>query len=365
MTRFLRILPLLAVLGALLAAPASAYKVDRTPPPAAFVGVAYSFTFGAEGGTAPHTFKVDSGALPPGLSLSDEGAVSGTPTSAGTWPFYIQATDSFGLKSEVLFSITVKPKLIVSTGSLPDATVGVPYSYSLATSGGSSNAWKVSSGSLPAGITLSAAGVLQGTPGSLGASTFVVSATSGTQTDTKQLTLTVRAPLAVSTAAMPPAIVGQPFTTQFAASGGTGGYAYKLTSGSLPPGLVLDGGTGILDGTPRTAGAFTAVLAVTAAGGGAAQASVTISVRRQVAITTASLPVGKVGARYVGSIRVVGGIAPVTLSSSSQFPPGVQLNAETGKLAGRPTRRGAYRIVLTANDAYGGQTSRRLVIRIR
>lgn len=364
MRAFLASLTLLAVLAALLASGAAAYKVTQKPPPDGYVGTPYAFTFTADGGTAPHKFRVDSGALPPGLSLSDEGNVSGTPSAGGSWSFYIQATDSFGLKSEVRFTINIAQKLTVTTGGLLDGTVGVPYAQPLTTTGGTASSWSVTSGALPAGISLSASGVISGTPTAIGSSTFMVAASNGSQTDTKQLTLTVRAPIGVSVLALPPAIVGKPFTAQVGASGGSGDYAFQLVGGALPAGLTLDGATGVLDGTPKAAGSFTALLSVNASGGGQAQQAVTLQVRPKLSIVTKSLPRAKSGKRYRGRIVVAGGIAPVTLSSTSVFPPGIKLNADTGRLTGTPKRRGTYRVAVTATDSYGGSVTRRLVIRV-
>lgn len=364
MRAFLLTLALAASGAALLASGAAAYKVSPTPPPDGYVGTPYSFTFTADGGSAPHKFRIDSGALPPGLSLADEGAVSGTPTAGGSWSFYVQAIDSWGLKSEVRFTINIGLKLTVATGGLMDATVGVPYSQSLATSGGTASSWSVSSGALPPGLALTGSGTISGTPTAIGTSTFTVAASNGSQTDTKQLSLTVLAPLGVSLLALPPAIVGTPFTAQIGASGGSGGYSFQLVGGALPAGLTLDGSTGVLDGTPRASGSFTALVNVNAAGGGEARKAVTLVVRPTLSIPTASLPSAKTGRRYSGRIVVAGGIAPVTLSSTSVFPPGIVLHAETGRLSGTPKRRGTYRVAVTASDSFGGVTTRRFVIRV-
>ncbi len=64
-----------------------------TPPSSGTVGVAYpGYTFTATGDPAP-TFAVSSGALPPGLTLSSGGSLTGTPTAAGSWTFRVSATN--------------------------------------------------------------------------------------------------------------------------------------------------------------------------------------------------------------------------------------------------------------------------------
>lgn len=350
-TRLLRIVPVLAVLAALLAAPASAYKVSRTPPPDGTVGVPYSFVFGTEGGSAPHTLSLSSGSLPPGLKLASDGNLSGTPTTAGVFNFYIEAVDSVGSRTQVKFSITIATKLTVTVDSLPPATVGTPYAYQLTASGGTPSGWDVSSGSLPSGVSLTSSGLLTGTP------------TDGSRSDTRTLTLDVLRPLSISSQSLPPAVVGQPFTAQLDAGGSTGGYSFTLAGGALPRGLALDGAVGVITGTPAQAGTFKFQIAVSSSGGAGATSTVTLLVRQQLGfVTTAQLPRAKVGKRYSARIVIRGGVAPVTLSSTSAFPPGLSLNAETGVLSGRPKRAGTYRMVVTVSDSYGASTARRFTI---
>jgi large repetitive protein len=90
--------------------------LQTTPPPVGTVGVAYpSTTLQATNGTAPYTWTVNAGLglgalagnLPPGMSLSSDGTLSGTPTSAGSFPVNIQITDSLMNSSQSQLVITV------------------------------------------------------------------------------------------------------------------------------------------------------------------------------------------------------------------------------------------------------------------
>lgn len=366
--RFLRILPVALVVAAIIVAPAAAYKVAKDPaPPSGQVGTAYSYTFTTTGGTAPHTFAVIAGSLPPGLTLATGGALTGTPTLAGSYSFYVEAVDSATptpARTQVKFTIDIGTKLTVTTGSLPPATRGTPYSAQLTASGGSVSSWTVQSGTLPAGITLSSGGLLSGTPTAEGSSTFTVLASGGGKSDTKQLTLTVTRPLSLSTAALPPLIVGKLFTARLDAGGGSGSYSFAVAAGTLPSGLVLDSTTGILAGVPRKSGTYVATITLSASGASANQ-PLKLTVKRQLGFATSSLRSGKVGHRYSGQIVVKGGIAPVSLTSTSVFPPGVTLNGETGKLSGKPRVPGTYRVIVTLKDSYGGLASKRYTILIR
>jgi len=77
-------------------------------PPNGQVGIAYHHTFLSGGGTAPVTFSISAGSLPPGLSLAAAtGIVTGTPTTAGTYAFTVLVTDAGGGSSSVSCSIVI------------------------------------------------------------------------------------------------------------------------------------------------------------------------------------------------------------------------------------------------------------------
>jgi hypothetical protein len=71
------------------------------------VGTAYNQTLTASGGTPPYTFAVTAGTLPPGLTLSADGVLSGKPTAAGTFNFTVTATDANGNTGSQAYAITI------------------------------------------------------------------------------------------------------------------------------------------------------------------------------------------------------------------------------------------------------------------
>ena len=146
------------------------------------VGVTYSQTLVAAGGTAPYSWTVASGSLPAGLTLSTAGVLSGTPTTAGTFTFTATVTDSSSPAQTATtgsLSVTIVPAtLAITAPSLPSGQVNVAYNQALAATGGTAPyTWTVQSGTLPAGLTLSTAGVLSGTPTSAGTYTFALTVT--------------------------------------------------------------------------------------------------------------------------------------------------------------------------------------------
>ncbi len=123
-------------------------------------GVAGSFTVTASGTPTP-TIE-EWGNLPPGVSYSD-GVLSGSPTEIGTFELTFTASNGVGANSVQHFTLTVLG-LHVTTGSLPEATLGVHYSQQLQAVGGvTPYKWRVTSGHLPKGLKLNSAGLLSGT----------------------------------------------------------------------------------------------------------------------------------------------------------------------------------------------------------
>ena len=155
-----------AALQSLVAAPPPV-TVSTTSLPPGQVAVAYSTTLAATPGVAPYSWVKQSGTLPPGVSVSAGGVISGTPTVAGTYNFVVQVTDSASPADTATkpLSITVAPGFGIVTSSLPSGTVGVGYSKVLAAAGGTPPyKWKKLT-TFPKGLKLKAkTGVISGTP---------------------------------------------------------------------------------------------------------------------------------------------------------------------------------------------------------
>jgi hypothetical protein len=202
------------------------------------------------------------GSLPTGLSLS-AATISGTPTTAGDFTFTVKAANSnpAGISDEKEFTITVVPAQLptITTTALPDGTVGISYSIGLK-SQSQSAAWSLTTGTLPTGLSLSAAGTISGTPTAAGDFTFTVKAANSTGEDTKQLSIKVvlPAPPTITTTALPNGKVNVSYSNRLTATGtGHPAITWKLQEGDeLPDGLTLNEASGIISGTPTKAGTF-------------------------------------------------------------------------------------------------------------
>ena len=292
------------------------------------------------------------GALPTSINLSITGSadevlimsqpthgtatVSGTsisyqpqPGYAGPDQFTYAAKDAYSTSTPAQVDITVaSPTLGMTTSALQAARASTPYTQTLAASGGTGPyTYAVSSGSLPTGITLSAAGVLSGTPTQVGSFNVTITATdssSGTgpfdvaqsynlEVDAAQVELDL--------SALPPASGDQDYTQALMARGGTAPYRFMVMSGQLPPGLAL-AADGTFSGEPQAAGSYTFTLQVTDANGFTGTAPVTLKVDLSVQEITnihtdPELPEFVKGGSFTASATGGGSGNPVLFSSGS------------------------------------------------
>lgn len=376
--RRIRIIALSALAVALVAVPAAwALKISKAPPPNGFVGQPYYFDFQPEDnqGCSPYKWSVDSGAFPPGLSISsDDGIVTGTPTQVGTYQFFLELQSCAGNTTQGQFTITIEQKLTITSNSpLPDGAINQPYApVQLTATGGTVSSWSIQSGSLPAGVTLSSAGVVSGTPTAAGTFEFVALAQGGGKSDTKRLRLTVTAPLVLGgPGGVPPKSepvgrttkVGAPFSWAVMATGGSAPYTYSALD-PLPGGIVL-GKDGSLTGTFTTAGKSLVRFRVTDAKGATDDLQVSFVVKALLAFATGPAPrPGAVGKAYSWQVPVTGVSKIRTFLASGAYPPGLSLDEATGVLSGTPLKAGSYRIKVWVLGDPGTQISKSFTIKV-
>ena len=334
--------------------------VASIPARAATSGVAYSSAFTAAGGTAPYSFALVAGSLPPGLSLASSGAVSGTPTSLGVYgPFSVRLVDAEGRIATADATIEVSSPLSIS-GSPQAGTVGSEYAASYAAAGGTGPyAFDVLSGVLPPGLSLDAAGRISGTPTQAGSYGGIVVRVTDAAGRTAQTTssIVVGAPLRIAGTPSASGTVGQSYSASFGASGGTGPYTFTLASGTLPAGLALSSTSGSISGAPSATGRSEGltVKVSDAAGRTAVSDAFRIVVTDVLAVAGSASTQAVAGQAYAAQFSASGGSTPYAWTlASGTLPPGIALDASTGLVSGTPTTLGSYpNLQVRATDGDG------------
>lgn len=325
---------------------------------------AYSATVAATGGAGALTYSITSGALPTGLTMSAAGVISGTPTVVGSFSITVKAADAFGDSATKVLALTVSyPPLTVTTTTLPTGYVGSVYTATtLAATGGSGTGytWTLQTGSsLPAGLAMSTAGVLAGTPTATGPASFTVVVTdSASNTGSLAMSIVVKPAVSITTAlALPTGYVGSAYSQTLAATGGSGtGYTWAISSGSTAPAGLTLSAAGVLSGTPTTTGTPSFDVTVTDSANNKASATFSMTISPGISITTATtLPYAYQGTAYAPiTLAATGGSgAPYTwtwaAAGGSSLPAGLSLST-AGVISGTPTASGTFTIAITAKD---------------
>ncbi len=303
----------------------------------------------------------------PGLSVTGATCTTvsgGTAISAslpvGSYPFD-PASCSGGVLSDANYAIdhytgTLNVVALgVTTTTLASAPIAKGYAATLTAAGGKTPyAWSLAGGSLPTGLTLSAAGKISGTPTVVGTSTFTVRVTDSSSpkiTATRTLTLGV-VPMEIINDSLVAGLVQKNYSTQtLKATGGRATLTWSIASGSLPTGLKLAPG-GTIGGVPTVSGSFTFTVRVADSSTPKNTATKTFTiVIAPMTITTASLPDGKVKKYYYQTLKVNGGKGAYAWTvSSGALPPGLKLALGAGAISGTPSTAGSYTFTVHVSD---------------
>jgi len=396
MKRRLLILATAAVVALTLVSAAWALRFTDESyfPPTGQVGSPYTFAFGGAGGCGPalpYQYSLIGGSMPPGLSLSKSGQVTGTPAQAGKWSFWVNLSDEDPPSADWCrpstaqreFTITVdgadggsppppNPGLSITTAQLPPASAGNAYSLTLAASGAGTKTWSIAAGALPPGVSLSTDGVVSGTPLAPGTASFTVKVSAGGATAQKAFTLDVGSALQIDAAPSKVAEVAVPLTVELHAGGGSGPYRWEITQGSFPTHVGFigdqgDGSTALIKGVPADAGKFPLTFTVTDVRGRTTTHMMVLDVAEKLRLTAVRMPAaGHVGRPYRASGFAQGGVGNLKWSvARGALPAGLHLDPGRGVISGRPTRRGRTVFYLAVADDLGAVRSMQVRILIQ
>ena len=354
----------------------SSLSILNTSPPKATIGVPYSFQLMGYGGT---NYSWSAANMPPGLSLDGSGLISGTPTSSGNFFPSVTLTDLLTLdtyRSNPF--IQVDPFPIVTDGILPPATVGVSYTQPLSAPGclGTCTWTTLSVG----GLSLGSDGVLSGTPTFSGPQIFTatVAGSNGTVQKVFSLYIASSTPqsLSMSTSSFGDNTIGTSMSLLLTAQGGTPPYNWTLESGSLPPGVSLQGpgetvcyfcgpGRTYLFGRAMQAGVYAFTLKVTDSFGASVTRAFTWNISR-LQVSYNSLPLSGApltyNTAYNQALLALGGTGTYTWSAGP-MPPGLTLSS-SGIVSGTPTNTGSFSTPYTVQDGSSNSFSGTLFFNI-
>ena len=339
----------------------------------------YAFAITA---TAP-TWALATGAvLPAGLNLSASGVLSGTPTVAGTYQFTINSGDP-STPAQTTFTLKVSPIAITNGGILPTANNGVLYrgtgGYALLATGGTGAlTWTIPASVLPSGLSMSAAGIITGTPdGNSNSGRFSTTVTvtdSAGNSISSRISIYLEQPnpglltFNITNAALTDGILNQIYASGINPDGGVPPYTATLAAGStLPPGLGVYSGTSIpgnqfpgaivILGAPTQAGQYSFSLNIRDSNSAQVTRTFTLNVT-SLNLTTGFPPSMTTTVPYQYQFNATGGTAPYTFAASLTglvgdfLPTGVVLTSG-GLLSGNPTSTGSYNFRVTVTDAAG------------
>lgn len=298
----------------------------------------------AIGGAPPYSWSVTSG-LPPGMMLNSAGLLSGTPTVAGTFSLLVNVTDS-AANAPVAATYTVivtPPTVMVTTAGIIPLVQGVASPSITLTAAGGKKPYTWSATNLPAGMTLSTAGVLSGTPATANSylATFTATDSSNPGVTSAAAAMMINVLLSGMTIITPTLHDGVANvsygSTTLQQQGGTAPITWSAVG--LPAGMTFTT-AGVLSGTPSLAGIGATTITITAVDSSASPQIATymypINIAAPVSIMTAALPGGSQSVTYPAFLMQASGGTPPYTWTANGLPLGTTLTS-AGILSGVPT----------------------------
>ena len=319
-----------------------------------------SFTPTLTGGTSPLTWRATG--LPSGLSIDPStGTITGTPTTAGGYTVTVTVTDAYAKTSSTSFTWTV-PALSIATPAAQRGEVGVAATALQAVASGGIKAYTWTTTTLPAGLSISTAGVISGKPTTAGAYAIKITVTdsAGKTVSTAAFTWTIIAAPAISSPrTAQTSVLAGPVSIQAVATGGAGGNVWSVAN--LPTGLSMTT-AGKITGASTAAGRYLTTLTLTDSAGATDSVLLAWTVTSSTALRITS-PTGTYARSETRALPITaftataaGGTGALTWSASS-LPTGVSIVSGTGAVSGTPTVAGTYSSTITVTDSAGATSN--------
>lgn len=311
--------------------------------PDATLGAPYALQFEGRGASTATNFATVQGVLPPGMSLSATGALTGTPIQAGTYPFAVRARFADGAEAFRTYSLrVVSTGFDISPSAMPVGMAGVRYRQPITGVGGTAPYTVGLTGRLPTGMSFDPATGLDGIPFESGDFDVILTVTDATSTTiTRNDRIVIRPPALTLYTSIPEAVLGTPYQYAIGHNGGLGPFRHVVSAGSLPPGMSLGEADGVLSGTPGVAGQYPFSITLTDSTQGTPGTTtadyVLIVNDPAVQVLPVTLPkmLHRVPYSVTLSLDGASGAAQFSLISG-QLPPGLALSA-SGVISGTPT----------------------------
>lgn len=337
--------------------------ISTTKFPDAFLDWEYSFRMEATG-SPEFTWTCEG--LPDGMTIDDEGYISGTPTKVGTFKPNFTVSNGAGSASKSLNLKVSSKNLRITPDALPAATWNKKYNKTVKVSGMKATAWSLT-GDLPEGMTFDTAkGKLSGTPKEAGLFDFTITATNGAvEVETTYEDFRVKGVAPKLKGSLKKATVGASYSATFTATGTT---PITWDIEDLPDGLTYtpneDGTTCSVTGTPESA--FNGKVSVKLTNG--ADESITKQLSFKVVavkpkITSSTLPDATTGREYSAALAATGSPTITWEFVSGNFPSGLTLE-EDGTVSGVPDTSTTYKFKVRAANSGGKSSAKQITLRV-
>jgi len=327
------------------------FGITTTSLPAGTQGQTYApVTLTATGGSGSYSWLATG--LPSGMNLSTGGVLSGIPGASGPFTVSVTVTDtasSHTAMSNLSLTIAtgsvsppspptppVTPPLSITTSSLPNGTVGLPYGPAGMTASGGTGGYSWSIIGLPSGLGMSTAGVVSGTPTAPGTFPVTITVTNAGLLAQQSYSITIGS--AALTLNGPASLgVFAPSTTVSGTYSAAGGIApYKWSATGLPTGLTINPSLGSIGGAVTQPGTYNFVVQVSDSQPVSTSLNGSVSI---LGITTTALPDSSNKVPYSQALGAAGGNGSYTWALTGALPPGLGLSG-SGVLSGTPALAG-------------------------